>query len=400
MMDRTKGSAGPGAMPRTASNRLASQVNRAVLLDALRGHGALSRADLSRRTGLSVATVNRLVDRLIDDGEVTESGQAASSRGRPARLVQFNAAARSVLAVDIGGRRIRAAVADLHARVVARREVPISASGRGAGRDVFESLSELVQEMLGEAQGMGADVDTVCVGVPGVIRGRTGRVEFAPALQWFDFPLVELLEDRLKLKVLAENDVNLAALAESRHGSARGRTDILAISIGTGVGAALILGGELYRGASGGAGEVGYTMLDRRSLASPWPGFGDLESRVGTAGVLRRLGGPAGEQGTESFLDAVRAGSATELAVFDELVDDLALAIANSSVLINPDAVVLGGGLGRAAADLLIPAIHRRLTGRIPFEPTLLKAELDDAELIGAAEVAIDASAASAAHIE
>lgn len=401
MMGRMPDLNEPRTKPRTASNRIASQVNRTVLLDALRSQGPSSLADLAKVTGLSIATVNRLVDRLIDDDEIVTTRVASSTGGRPARIVEFNPAAGSVLAVDLGGRRITAAVTDLHASVLLREEVSIASADRSAARDVYESLVTVVQQLLDDAAAAHTRVRAVCVGVPGVVRSGAGRVEFAPALQWFDFPLVDLLQDHLGIAVHIENDVNLTALAELRHGAARGCNDVLVVSVGTGVGAALLLDGRLYRGASGAAGEVGYTMLDRSSLASPWPGFGDLESRVGTAGVLERLGGTTtAMEGMVPFLDAARAGDATATAVFDELVDDLTLLIANASVLVNPELVVLGGGFGRAAADLLLPAVERRLTGRIPFEPALVRAELDDAELIGAAELAIDASRQSAALAE
>lgn len=387
--------------PRTASNRVAAQVNRTVLLDALRVLGASSRADLARATGLSIATVNRLVDRLITDGEIVDRGVASSTGGRPARLVEFNSSASAVLAVDLGGRRITAAVTDLQAKILRRADSPISSDGPSAGRGVYDSLVEVMQRLLAEAEVARTAIRAVCVGVPGVVRRDAGRVDVAPAVHWFDFPLVELLEDRFGIPVHIENDVNLTALAELRHGAARGSGDVIVVSIGTGVGAALVLDGRLHRGAVGAAGEVGYTMLDRSSLANPWPGFGDLESRVGTAGVRRRMGDAEGsDSGMVPFLDGVRRADPKAMAVFDELVDDLSLLIANASVLVNPELVVLGGGFGRAAADLLLPAIERRLTGRIPFEPTLVRAELDEAELIGAAEFAIEASAQSAALVE
>ncbi len=383
-------------MPRTASNRTASRVNSTLLLDALRGGGALPRAALARVTGLSIATVNRLVDRMIEDGEVEETGQAPSTGGRPARLVRFNASAHAVLAVALGGRLATAAVTDLDAQVLLRDERLVDSQARGTGRDVFEAVAALGSELIEKAAAQRIEVRAACVSVPGVVRHRSGLVEFAPALQWFDFSLVSLLEERLGIAVRVENDVNLAAVAELRHGTARGRSDVLTVMVGTGVGAALILDGRLYRGAVGASGELGYTMMGRSSLDSPWPGFGDLESRIGAAGVLRRLDdGQAAEPDADSFLERVRGGDAAARAVFDELVDDLALSIANASALLNPELVVLGGEFGRACADLMLPAIGRRVNGRIPFVPELAAAELDDA-----AELAIDASADGAALLE
>lgn len=377
--------------PRTASNRTAARVNSTILLDTLRQGGPLSRASLARATGLSIATVNRLVDRMIEDGEVEESGQASPTGGRPARLVRFNASAHAVLAVDVGANRISAAVMDLDARVLLRDERPVDIQAPGAGRAVFESVVEAASAMLEEAAARRIDVRAACVSVPGVVRRRSGLVEFAPAVQWFDFPLVSLLEQRIGIAVHAENDVNLMALAELRRGAARGRSDVLAVTVGVGVGAALILDGRLYRGAMGASGELGYTLMSRSSLETPWPGFGDLESRIGAAAVRRRLGDEVG-RGAEGLLAGVRDGDVDARALFDEVVDDLALSIANASVLLNPELVVLGGELGRSSAELMIPAIAGRMQGRIPFVPDFAAAELGDAELIGAAELAIDAS--------
>ncbi|MFF0740386.1 ROK family protein [Streptomyces sp. NPDC004111] len=387
--------------PPTATNRTAAQVNTTALLDRLRTAGPQSLSELVQHTGLSTATVNRLVDRLTADGRVLEAGRTVPTGGRPARLVKFNARARSVLALDIGGRKIAGAVTDLEARMVRRRKRSLApgADGRPAG-DFFEALADLAGALVKDAAQGPAPVHTVAVSVPGVVRRDTGQVEFAPSLQWFDLPLGALLEERLGLPVRVANDVNLLALAELRHGAARGRRDVLTVALGTGVGASLVLGGELYGGGAGAAGEIGYTLLGRQSLATPWPGFGDLESRVGTAGILarmreRRAGRealPAGF-GSEDFLRLARSGDEAATAVLAELVDDLSLTIGNAATLLNPELVVLGGGFGRAAADLLVPAVQRRLQGRIPLLPALTGAALEDAQLVGAAELAIDSAA-------
>ncbi|MFF6841558.1 ROK family protein [Streptomyces tanashiensis] len=383
----------------TATNRTAARVNTAALLDRLRTAGPQSLSELTQHTGLSTATVNRLVDRLIDDGLVLEAGRTVPTGGRPARLVKFHAQARSVLALDIGAHKIAGAVADLEARVVRRRRRAIlpGEDGRPAP-SFFEALADLATTLVKDAASGPSPVRAVAVSVPGVVRRDSGRVEFAPSLRWHDLPLGALLEERLGLPVRVANDVNLLALAELRHGAARGRHDVLTVALGTGVGASLVLDGRLYGGGAGAAGEIGYTLLGRQSLSTPWPGFGDLESRVGTAGILARMRArkdalPTGF-GSEDFLRLARAGDAAAEAVLAEVVDDLSLTIGNAATLLNPELVVLGGGFGRAAADLLVPAVRRRLQGRIPLPPALTGAELDDAQLIGAAELAIDLAAA------
>lgn len=382
----------------TATNRTAAEVNSTVLLETLRGAGPLTRTDLARQTGLSTATVTRLVDRLVGAGLLIEGGTASSRGGRPPRLVAFNAAAGSVLALDVGSTRVTGAVTDLEAHIVARRSLPTPSGGAHGGQDRFECVATLAATLIAEAAERGAPVRAIGVGVPGVVRGA-GVVEFAPAVQWFDLPLQSLLEERFGVVARVENDVNLAAIAESRRGAAVGVEHALVVAVGTGIGAALLLQGRLYRGATGAAGEIGYTLREAASLATPWPGFGDLESRIGSAGMLQRYRGQESDQGlvdAATLVADARAGVEAATGLLDEVVDDLALAVGNASVLLDPELVVLAGGFGVAAADLLLPAVERRLQGRIPSVPRFAVAQVEDAGLHGAAELAIDASASGA----
>ena len=186
-----------------------------------------------------------------------------------------------MLAIDLGPRKITGAVIDMDGAFVHREiRATVPSGAEPQPKQVFNRLLEFCLDLLKIARER-CPAQAVAVSVPG--RTQNGLVEFAPALQWWGMPLGELLRERLELPVLVENDVNLLALVEHRRGAGVGCQNMVAVSIGTGVGAGLVLDGRLHRGWQGGAGELGYLLVEPASLEQPWPGFGDLESRIGRA---------------------------------------------------------------------------------------------------------------------
>ena len=373
----------------SATTRSVAKVNAGLILETLRERGALSRREIAQATGLSRATVNRLTDALLADSVVVADRTAPSTGGRPPRILRYNGQRRSVLAIDLGPRKITGAVVDMDGAFVHREiRATVPSGADPQPKQVFNRLLEFCLDLV-KIAGEHCPAQAVAVSVPG--RTQNGLVEFAPALQWWGMPLGELLHERLELPVLVENDVNLLALVEHRRGAGVGCQNMVAVSIGTGVGAGLVLDGRLHRGWQGGAGELGYLLVEPASLEQAWPGFGDLESRIGRAGIGSRAAAIGVGDGTASIGDLLAAAANDELAqaLVSAFTDELALAIANISVVASPEVVVIGGQVGRAA-DGILGGIRARLTGRIPAVPRVLRAQVADAELVGAAELAMD----------
>lgn len=378
---------------RTATTREVARLNQSTLVETLRRHGPMTLQQLRTVTGLSSATVTRLVDRLRQDGVVVNQGVDRSTGGRPPQLVAFNPRRYSVIGLDVGGRTIEGAVVDLEGRILHQHVVPTHAeqpSGNGDDAlEVFDRIAAAADVLIKRATQLKCPARAVGVGVPGAVRSDSDVVQFAPSLGWWDMPLRSMLLDRTQLPVVVENDVNLLAVAEHRHGAGRAADDLLVLALGTGVGAALILDGRLYRGHQGGAGEVGYYLLDPTSLDREWPGFGDLESRV--ADWQQRMRALAGDD-----LDRIRAllvdGDDTE-GLLDELAALVSLVCANSASLLNPRRIVVGGALGRAIGDALVPRVARALTNRVPWQPEFAVARVERAELLGAAQLATELAA-------
>ncbi|MEV7780508.1 ROK family protein [Kitasatospora sp. NPDC088351] len=387
--------------PATATTQTVAQVNQTVLLEVLRRHGSLSRQQLAAESGLSTATVHRLVEVLRAEGAVlVEAERAPSSGGRPPQLIRYNAGAQTVLAVAMRPRRIIGVVTDLHGTVLHEAEHHWADLGPERGRepaaeDLTGPLLALVDGLREWAGRHAGAPRALVVGVPGVVRDRTGLVEFAPALDWPGMRLRALLQQRLGIPVAVESNVNLVALAVQHGEAGTGVSDLAAVVVGIEVGAGIVLGGRLHRGRLGSAGALGHLMTDRRALDRPLGRTGDTQSRVGDHAVDRRIteagltvSGTSAERVAELFRLG-RAGEPAAVRLVDEFTDDLALLVANLSTVLGPELIALGGRLFWESGGEMLPAIESRLQGRVPVLPRLMVVHSTTTELVGAAAAAV-----------
>jgi predicted NBD/HSP70 family sugar kinase len=242
----------------------------------------------------------------------------------------------------------------------------------------------LIQQLLDVPRPPGQCIRGIGIGTPGVTLSQEGIVTWAPSLGWRDFPLKDIISSRFDLPVFVENDVNLAALGELEFGAGRGARNLVCIAVGTGIGAGIIVDGALCRGYNQAAGEIGYLLPGVEFLGQRYDGFGALEglaSGLGTAERARQLLRqadrpiPSEEWGAEDVFASARQGEAWAQRVVCETVDYLSLAIVSVTALLNPEVIVLGGGMARSA-DLLIGPIMKRLEGVVPFVPRLVASPL------------------------
>jgi glucokinase len=204
-------------------------------------------------------------------------------------------------------------------------------------------------------------VAATAVGVPAVVDPETGLAIGGPNVHWDGFPIVAELARTTTTPFIVENDVNLAALAHAWRGNARGRTDFAVISLGTGIGAAVVADGQLIKGRHSAAGEVGFLVLERSQLREPRVGLGAFERLAAGPvladryrGLLRTSGRPAPDDLTAATVfDAARTGEPAAQALVDELVEHVAMAIIALTVAVDPETVVLEGSIGRALAPRL-----------------------------------------------
>src|SRR4051794_38597066 len=265
--------------PRTA--------NRLRVVDELRRHGRLSRADLARLTGLSATTITALVGDLLERGVVIEQNGRdiqAAGPGRPPVLLRLDPSAGGALGIDFGHRHLRVAVADLSRTVLAERAIDLDVDAAAEGS--LDAAAAMVEDVLSEA-GMPRDrIVGAGVGLPGPIDTRTGTVGSSVILPgWVGLRPAEELERRLGVSVVVDNDANLGALGEVAFGAARGLRDVVYVKVASGVGAGLVLGGRIYHGAAGLAGELGHVHVREHGDVCRCGNRGCLET-VAAAGAL------------------------------------------------------------------------------------------------------------------
>ncbi len=381
---------GPGGALRSLR-----ELNRGLVVDALRRRGAASRAELARATGLSRATVSTLTSELIKEGLVLEreaesepSDRAPAKAGRPPVLLALDPRAGTVLGIDFGHSHVRVAVSDLSSRVLAEHHAVVDVD-RSAAK-ALDAAAEMASAVLAEA-GVPADGVFGCgVGIPGPIDQRTGTVGSSPILPgWTGLPAAAELADRLGLEVDVDNDATLGALGEATHGAARGVQDVIYVKLATGIGAGLLLGGRLHRGASGIAGEIGHVLYDPNGKLCRCGSRGCLETAAGAPAIAALLQEAYG--GELSTTDVVRLAGEGDVGTA-RLVRDAGRAVgrvlADMVNVLNPELIVLGGELAAVGAPLREGVTESLERYALPAAVTAVRVELgvlgDRAEVLGA----------------
>lgn len=362
------------AIGRQTASAEVSLANRMRVLRCLIDEGEMSRVEVSRRTGMSPATVNRLTSSLMAQGLVVEAGSDEATGGRPSMVVRFNPRVRTILALDISEEHIDVALLDLNGALLEAEQVSL------AGTTPDQKLEKLVGVVSDWDQREGERLCAVGVSVPGPV-AADGVVLIAPALEWYDRQVVEPLQGATSAPVTVENDVNLLALAEYLTLEDPDHKTLVALAVYQGVGAGIVEDGRLWRGVHGAAGQFGRMLRDVSGLKHQRHGFGHLESELGSRGLLMRaidagLVPVDAESVDEAFAAAV-AGDEDALALVESIADDYAFHLVNVCAMIAPDSVVFGGLLERWS-DLLLPMIEERLEGNVIHKPDLKASLLGD----------------------
>ncbi|MCX4904684.1 ROK family protein [Streptomyces sp. NBC_00878] len=365
------------------SRRRLRSTNERLLLDRLRSAGAASRAQLARETGLSKPTVSSALAALAEAGLVHEVGTQAPERGRIAVLYAPDPGAGHALGIDIGRGWLRVAVADLDGEVVARADVRNRARSSGAMADLVVATARQVITNSGVAHD---EVTHAVVGTPGVYDEERRRVRYAMHLPgWGRAGLFDRMREELGIPLEIHNDANLAALGEYTYGIGAGSRLFVYLLIGTGLGMGVVSEGRLFTGAHGLAGEIGFL---------PWPGQQKpetLEAAVSGVAVVEsaRRFGMSGQLTAKAVFDAARQGDPAAVKAVRLEGERIAYTVAAAAAMLDPDLVVLGGGVGHNV-DLLLSPVRETLRTLTPLRPKIAPSRLgEDAVLLGAVATAL-----------
>ncbi len=314
-------------VPGKATHGQTRQHNRRLVLRTLYDFGPVSRAEVARLTGLTRTTVSDVVSGLLEEGMTEEIGRGPSSGGKAPILLAVVDDARHVIGLDLGESAFVGALVNLRGEVRRRVELPVDGHD---GQEAIELLYRLVDELLVDA---GDSLLGIGVGTPGVIDTRSGIIRWAVNLDWQDLPLGGLLERRYGVPVNIANDSQAAALAEYTFGGdASRRSNLVAIKVGRGIGAGIVLEGALYQGDGFGAGEIGHVVVEDDGAACRCGRFGCLETVASGPAIVAH---------------------ARELGLDVRTLDDVAAALAAGDEAALSAARFAGRYLGRAVAGLV-----------------------------------------------
>ncbi|MEK4366368.1 ROK family protein [Paenibacillus sp. FSL M8-0212] len=389
-------------------------LNENLIMDALITQGTMSRADISRQTGLSKPTVSLAIEHLIDRNLVREMGRADNAQGRKATLIRFNETAYYVCGIDIGATRIRIALSDLNGEIIAYRTYPmvVQKAHEPAEATMLELLRSHMNELLDKNHLNWDQIQCIGFGIPGVVLPDSGRIHriVDPLAGLEEAFSLESLSGAFPCEVILENDVNLAALGEYRSGAAAGYPLFVFFSIGTGTGAGIMVHGQLLRGLGGLTGEIAEMLVDDgRRLEEVLSADGlmqlanlhlnshdellevadsdsdvdaDVKGHVVTDDLHRHLT-------PEKLFEAARRGEVEALEILKQYSQKIASALRQISVVLAPDLIVLGGGVG-GNGDVLLPLLRQIISEQFPVQPQLICSKLgEQAVVTGAVQVAI-----------
>lgn len=351
---------------------LLRELGEQAVLETIFRSGPITRPEIAAAANLSKPTVSAAVSRLEQGGLVHASGRRAGQRGRNPVAYVVSARAGFVVGADIGGSNVRVAAADLFGEPICDVRRPTAKDGsRAVGVQVLEMLTQVIDQasaLRGRPLALG-------VSAPGIVDQASGRVtslayNVAPE---GGFDPLEVVRDRFDLPVLVENNVNLAAVGERWFGLARGISTMAFIAIGAGIGMGIIIDDELVRGAHGAAGEIAYLPLAGDPFDPRHRLHGGLEDEIGAAGIVaafnqRRTDGDPEAASVHQVFELAETDNTTARSVVEHVAARLGTAIATVCAILDPELVVLGGGIGanpmllrpaRGSAAALVPITAR-----------------------------------------
>ncbi|QQE80241.1 ROK family transcriptional regulator [Alicyclobacillus sp. SO9] len=373
--------------------------NRLRILEIIKRSEPTSRAYIAKLLNMSRSNVSEIVQILIEEGLITEEGvgDSTSQGGRRPTQLKFAPNSKYALGIDIGGSKTIAVVTNLRGECIARTKFASHPAGDGSA---LQHIRETVAKFLDESEISVDKIVATGVGIPTIANYETGDVKFAPGLSEGDVNIRNLFLTELPEPVYVDNDVNMAVIGERWIGNATGCKDVAFVAVGTGVGAGLIVNGKVLRGMSGMAGEIGYFHMD--------PFVDKPDTQLATYGVLESTAsGRAIEQqiqyykpkfpdskledgmGMAEIFEQARDNDPLSLYLIDKMTKSIAFSISHLVLILNPERVLLGGGVAQVGESFVGP-IRDRVQSLVPMKIAVERGQLgEDAAAYGAAAMAL-----------
>jgi glucokinase-like ROK family protein len=352
-------------------------LNKSAVLDLIRfSPGGVSRVELARQIGVTRAAVTAIVNDLLASGLVCETSSRQAVSGRRPIVLEINPAGGWVAGIDMGATHVSIILVDFSAYILQEIEAPFDIT-KGPEICLYE-VDLLLRDLLNKAGLKIEDIQATGVGVPGPVSLEEGTVSTPPIMPgWHGYPIRDHLEELWGCPVWLSNDADLGALGEWAYGAGRGERNLVYIKVGTGIGAGLLLDGQIYQGETGAAGEIGHVTIDEHGPLCTCGNHGCLEAMSGGRAISRRAKEAVSEgvrtqlatiQPLDSLtardvLSAAHNGDLYSQQLVTEAGEHLGTAIASLVNLVNPGVIVIGGGISEIG-DLLLEPIRRTVHKR------------------------------------
>ena len=391
---------------RRGNRELIKDLNRMLVLNTILNYEPVSRTKVAELTELSLSTVSHIVASLIRKGLVQEIGEEKSNGGRRAIMLKLNPEARLVIGIKIGLDGIVAALVNLKGAVLYKitRPVPINQGEK----DVIESIANVIRSLIKEAYVDFSQIIGCGIGISGLVDSKRGILLRSDILSWENIQFKKLLKKEFNIPIFIDKDVNVLALGEKRYGAARGISNFVCITVGTGIGAGIVVNGEIYHGNLGGAGELGHIIIDKDGPLCYCGKQGCLEILSSDRFIIKKAkdvltqgkktiikeflsGNDINNLSVSTVMQAARKGDSVAKDIFKQAGENLGIGISNLIGIVDPEAVLIGGR-GMEAKDLILIPMRRAIKKNSPLRRSIkvLFPELgEDGWVIGAAELVL-----------
>jgi len=382
----------PDQMRKTATTHMIRTINRSAVLGMIRQNSPTSHTQIAQKLNISLPTVMRIVDDLIQQDFVRQVGFSQTPTvGRPRGLLEFNGQAYCVISLDLGGPNITGALIDLDGNNLGEINHPVCKSD---GQKNLDNVLDMIERLSNLPRPQNHHLLGIGIGIPGVTQVNEGIVTWAASLGWNNLPLSDIIAKRCPYPVFIEKDVNIATLAELDFGAGRGVQNFVYLVVRTaGLGVGIVISGALYRGQHLSSGEVGYLLPGMEYLGRTFEGYGALEYLTSGQGILKRAysnlyiekGHHLGSDLTldDVFLAAER-GEIWAKQVIDETIDYLGITITSLASILDPEVICFGGVITERIGAL-IESIESRIKTGVPIMPRLEVSSLGEkAVMLGA----------------
>jgi glucokinase-like ROK family protein len=339
-------------------------INKKMVLTLIRERGPIYKAEIARLTGLSIPTVIKITDELAEHGLVRDIGKGMSSGGKPPQLLEFASERYAIIGVDVGTTNINCVLMDLAANVLCQYTTPTIVSD--PSKQVIERIVRSIERVMAMPQASDQHILGIGVGMPGLL--EEGVVLFSPDFHWEQVDLIGRLRERFHLPIQIHNVTRAMAMGERWFGHGRGEVNsFICVNLGYGIGAALYLDGRIFNGGSGTSGELGHMTVDSDGPVCACGRRGCLESLAAGNAIARRAEREMAE-GRASSIAPARADAELEakdvflaaarhdplaMEIIHDTAEYIGTALANVITLLDPEVIILEGGLSRAGEPFI-----------------------------------------------